>query len=163
MNRTYGIVLLLFLSLTSFAQRELVLLKKGKIMHIFMPGDDIYLKVKGNPDRIHSYVNNILDNAVVLHTDTIPFHTIERTYLQEDNLANIVGGLLVTAGTVYFLLDQANELRQGNGLNINKGVAVGSAICVGAGLPLLLTKKKSQKLGYKYRLMMVKAGDPMYR
>lgn len=157
------IALFLFISFASFAQRELVLLKKGKIMHIFMPGDDIYLKIKGNPDRIHSYVNNILDNAVVLHTDTIPFHTIERTYLQEGNIANLFGGMLVAAGSVYFLVDQMNELREGNGLNINKSVAIGSGICVGVGLPLLLTKKKSQKLGYKYRLMMVKRGDPMYR
>ncbi len=157
------ITLFLFISFASFAQRELVLLKKGKIMHIFMPGDDIYLKIKGNPDRIHSYVNNILNNAVVLHTDTIPFHTIERTYLQEGNIANLFGGMLVAAGSVYFLVDQMNELREDNGLNINKSVAIGSGICVGVGLPLMLTKKKSQKLGYKYRLMMVKRGDPMYR
>ena len=156
-------VCLLFISLTSFSQRQLVLLKKGKIMHIFMPGDDIYLKIKGNPDRIHSYINNILDNAVVLHHDTIPFHTIERTYLEEGNIANLFGGLLVAAGSVYFIVDQMNELREGNGLNIDKGVAIGSGICLGVGIPMLLTKKKSQKISYKYRLMMVKKGDPMYR
>ena len=156
-------VCLLFISITSFSQRQLVLLKKGKIMHIFMPGDDIYLKIKGNPDRIHSYINNILDNAVVLHRDTIPFHTIERTYLEEGNIANLFGGLLVAAGSVYFIVDQMNELREGNGLNIDKGVAIGSGICLGVGIPMLLTKKKSQKISYKYRLMMVKIGDPMYR
>ena len=156
-------VLLLLFSFSLTAQKQLVLLKKGKIMHYFMPGDDIYLKVKGNPERIHSYVNNILDNAVVLHTDTIPFHTIERTYLKEDNTMNLFGGFFVAAGSVYFLIDQANQLREGNGLNIDKGVAIGSGLCLGVGLPMMLIKKKSQKLGYKYRLMMIKRGDPMYR
>lgn len=146
------------------AQKQLLLLKKGKIMHRFHPGDGIYVKVKDNPDRIHSYINNIFEDAVVLQNDTIPFHTIERTYLDESNLANVFGGLLVTAGALYFVIDQANEVRQGNGLNINKDVAIGSGLCIGVGLPLMLAHKKSQKLGgYKYRLLMVKQGDPMYR
>jgi hypothetical protein len=34
---------------------------------------------------------------------------------------------------------------------------------VATGLPLALIKKKSQVISYKYRLMMVKAGDPLYR
>lgn len=150
-------------SCSALAQKQLLLLKKGKIMHRFLPGDDIYIKVKDNPDRIHSYINNVLDHAVVVHRDTIPFHTIERTFIEEGGLANLFGGMLVAAGTVYFVIDQVNELREGNGLNIDRSVAVGSGICVGVGLPLMLTRKKSQKLGYKYRLLMVKQGDPMYR
>jgi hypothetical protein len=162
MRLTVSLLFLLF-SFSAVAQKQLILLKKGKPMHRFNAGDDIYIKIKGNPDRIHSYVNNILDDALVLHHDTIPFHTIERTYLEEGSLLNLFGGMLVTAGTGYFLIDQVNELTKGNDLSINKGVAIGSATCVVVGLPMMLTRKKSQKLSYKYRLLTVKAGDPLYR
>jgi hypothetical protein len=153
----FAAVILIFLCFPANAQKQLLLLKKGKILHRFYPGDDIYIKIKGNPDRIHSYVNNILDNAVVLHHDTIPFHQIERTYIYESGGRNAAGTTFVGAGVILFLIQLIN---QGE---IDSGVTIVSGALVGVGLPMMLIKKKSQVLSYKYRLLMVKAGDPLYR
>jgi hypothetical protein len=157
-------LILLFLSFAAPAQKQLLLLKKGKVLYRFLPGDGIYIKLKGNPDRIHSYLNNILDDAIVLHHDTIPFHTIERTYVYESAGRNTSGGTLVAAGVILFSIDQVNSvIIQKNDFEINSGVTITSLAFITAGLPLMLIKKKSQVLSYKYRLMTVKEGDPMYR
>jgi len=154
----------LFSSFSLFAQRQLLLLKNGHVMHRFYAGDEIYIKVKGNPDRIHSYINNILEGALVVHTDTIPFHQIERTYLYESARMNSTGTHLVAAGCLLFAIDQINETAiQKNDFSLNRGISIASISLATVGLPLMLIKKKSQVMSYKYRLMMVKAGDPLYR
>jgi len=146
------------------AQRQLLLLKKGHVMHRFYPGDDLYLKLKGNPDRVHSYLNNILEDALVLQNDTIPFHTIERTYIYESERRNSNGAKLLMAGVLLFVIDFANqEWIQKKEYDPGSGVTIASGVLVAAGLPLMLIKKKSQVISYKYRFLMVKVGDPMYR
>jgi len=155
---------LIFLFSYSFSQRQLLLLKNGHVMHRFYPGDDIYLKLKGSPDRIHSYLNNILEDALVLQKDTIPFHTIERTYLYESATRNSNGAKLVVAGVLLFGIDFANqEWIQKKEYDASSGVTIASGVLVAAGLPLMLIKKKSQIISYKYRFLMVKVGDPLYR
>lgn len=157
--------LLLFFSGTVLhAQRQLLILKKGHVMHRFYPGDDVYLKLKGSPDRIHSYLNNIMEDALVLQKDTIPFHKIERTYIYESERRNSNGAKLMVAGVLLFGIDYANqEWIQKKDYDASSGVSITSAVLVGTGLPLMFIKKKSQVISYKYRLMMVKAGDPLYR
>jgi hypothetical protein len=155
---------LLLISIKTFSQKQLILLKKGQVMHRFNAGDDIYIKVKGNPDRIHSYVNNILPDAVVLSQDTIPLHKIERTYIYESARMNSSGSKLVAAGVLLFLIDQVNEVViHKNDFKIDRGVTITSFALITAGLPLMLIKKKSQVISYKYRFIVVKAGDPLYR
>jgi len=146
------------------AQRQLLLLKKGRVLHRYYPGDDMYLKLKGNPDRVHSYLNNILEDALVLQKDTIPFHTIERTYIYESERRNSNGTMLTIAGVLLFGIDVINqEWIQDTGYSPSSGISIASGVLVATGLPLALIKKKSQVISYKYRLMMVKAGDPLYR
>jgi hypothetical protein len=160
---SFGALILIFLSFSAIAQKQLLLLKGGTILHRFYPGDDMYIKVKGNQDRIHSYVNNILSDAVVLNQDTIPFHTIERTYFYESAQMNSAGSKLLAAGILLCLGDYINQVAiQKNDFEIGRGVILVSATLITAG-SLMLIKKKSQLLSHKYRLMMVKAGDPLYR
>jgi hypothetical protein len=71
---------------------------------------------------------------------------------------------LVTGGAALFLIDQLNySLIEGNDPNLDSWVSTVSLTAVAAGLPMMLIKKKSQKMNYKYRLMMVKKGSPFYQ
>jgi hypothetical protein len=145
------------------SQKQLLLLKRGKIIHVYQPGETIRLKMKGDDNITRSYVNNILEYAVVLHQDTIPFIKIERLYISEPSVINKIGGMLTVGGGGLFAIDQVNQLIQGNGLNLDQDISTVSLVSVGVGLPMMLIRKKSQKLRYPYKLFMVKQGDPLYQ
>ncbi|MCU0420582.1 MAG: hypothetical protein MUC38_13095 [Cyclobacteriaceae bacterium] len=161
--RTALFLALVLMSQLAIAQKQLLLLKRGKVIHVFRPGETIRLKRTDDENITRSYVNNIFEYAVVLHQDTIPFQKIERLYVPEPSVMNKLGGMLVVGGGGLFAIDQVNQLIQGNGLSLDQDISTISLACVGAGLPMMLIRKKSQRLRYPYRLLMVKLGDPLYQ
>ncbi len=128
------------------------------------PGDEIVFRVKGVKGKRTSYVNNLSDTAVVTHRDTIPYHKIERLYFRRATRANIIGGALVFGGVALFLIDQLNQtVIQGNEASLDNGVSTATISAVAVGLPMLLIKKKSQKIDYKHRLRMVQKGSIFFQ
>ena len=156
--------MLLFLSLTpAYCQKQLVLLKREKVLLRVNYGDDFNYRLKGSKIVMPSYINNLYDTAVLAHENVIPFHKIDRIYFEHSSFGNRLGTFLVIGGVGYFLIDQFNEvIVHGEEPSIDENVATTSAILVGAGLPLMLIKKKSQRLGGKYRLLTVDEGSPFY-
>ena len=154
---------ILLLPSISYCQKQLVLLKREKVLLRLNYGDDFNYRLKGSKVVMPSYVNNLYDTAVVAHKDVIPFHKIDRVYFEHSSFGNRFGTFLVIGGVGYFLIDQFNEvIVHGEEPTIDENVATTSAILVGAGLPLMLIKKKSQRLGGKYRLLTVEEGSPFY-
>jgi len=148
----------------AFAQKQLVLLKKQKIILQLEYGDDIAYKLKGSDDIVRSYVNNIYDTAVVAHKTIVPFHKIDRLYFKNGSFMNVVGTLLVVGGVGYFAIDQLNEIVvQGEKASLNDNVTTASIAMVAAGLPMMLIKKKSQRMKRGYRLLAVDRDSPFYR
>lgn len=128
------------------------------------PGDRFVFKEKGSDSVTKTYVNNLSDTAVVTQNDTVPFHRIERIYFRQRTFYNRVGRGLVVAGAGLFLVDQFNTVViQGDDPSLSDYVTPISIATVVAGLPLMLAKKKSQKLKTGYRLVMVQEGSPFYR
>jgi hypothetical protein len=157
------VFLMLLLPLASYCQKQLVLLKREKVLLRLNYGDDFNYRMKGSKTVMPSYVNNLYDTAVLAHKDVIPFHKIDRIYFEHSSFGNRLGTFLVIGGVGYFLIDQFNEvIVHGEEPTIDENVATTSAILVGAGLPLMLIKKKSQRLGGKYRLLTVEEGSPFY-
>lgn len=157
-------IVMAFGSRDSYAQKQLVLLKGEKVMLRLYPGDEIELKMRGNEDHIYSYVNNLFDTAVLAHETLIPFSRIERIYFIRPSFMNRVGKGLVIGGIGYFLIDQLNTIIvQGEGMSIDENVTRTSAIMVGLGLPMMLIKKKSQRMKPGYHLLTVEAGSPFYK
>jgi len=161
---------LLFMSLllleaqVAQGQKQLVLLKKQKVLLRLYPGDEIVFKTKGSKTKITSYVNNLFDTALMAHKDIIPFHTIDRLYFKQSSFANVVGTLLVVGGVGYFVVDQFNVIVvQGEKATLNENVTTTSLSMVAVGLPMMLIKKKSQRLKHGYRLMTVEEGSPFYQ
>lgn len=157
------VLLMLLLPSRSFCQKQLVLLKREKVLLRLNYGDDFNYRLKGSKTVMPSYVNNLYDTAVLAHKDVIPFHKIDRVYFEHSTFGNRFGTFLVIGGVGYFLIDQFNQvIVHGEEPTIDENVATTSAILVGAGLPLMLIKKKSQRLGGKYRLLTVEEGSPFY-
>ncbi len=153
----FSTLVLLCCAVGAFSQNQLVLLKGERIKLRLYPGDDFVYRLKGSKTIYNSYVNNISDTAVVAHNTIVPFHKIDRIYFKHHNFKNVIGGLLVVGGIGYFAIDQLNvTLVRGDKANLDEGVTTASAVMLGAGLPMLLINKKSEKLGGRYRLLFVK-------
>ena len=146
-----------------YGQKQLLLLKKQKVLIRYHPGDEIIFKTKGSNTKITSYVNNLFDTAVMAHKTIIPFHKIDRLYFKQSNFMNRIGTLLVIGGVGYFVIDQFNVVVvHGDKADINENVATTSAIMVAAGLPMMLIRKKSQRLKHGYKLLTVEPGSRFY-
>jgi hypothetical protein len=147
------------------AQKQLVILKKEKVVHRFYGGDEIVFSLKENKkDVIKSYVNNVLDTAFEAHDVIIPYHKIARIYINKKTFWRDTGPKLIVAGVGYFLIDQLNTaVIQDEEASLNKNVTITSSVLVGAGAAMMLIQKKYQKIGGRYRLMMIEKGSVFYR
>lgn len=158
------IVMLIGQVFIASGQKQLVLLKKQKILLRLTFGDEIILKTKGSDTKLVSYVNNLFDTAVMVHKTVIPFHKIDRVYFKRSNFANVVGTILVVGGIGYFVIDQLNVIVvNGDKPTLNDNVTATSVGMAAVGLPMMLIKKKSQRIRGKYRLMTVDEGSPFYQ
>jgi hypothetical protein len=163
--RTILILLILLIMVDkTFAQKQLVILRKQKVMLRLYPGDEIILKLKNSKNLKRTYINNLLENAVVTHRDTVSFQQIERIYFKHPSTLNVIGTKLVVGGVVLLLFDQANNTWiRGNEMTFDKGFTTGMLGVIGVGLPLMLIRKKSEKIGYRNRLMIVSPGSFFYK
>lgn len=158
------LLLLVFLSSNSFGQKQLVVLKREDVLLRLYPGDELVYRLKGSKSVRTTYVNNISDTSVVTHRDTIPFNRIDRLYFRQHRFYNTVGAALVIFGGGLFLIDQVNVvLVNGQSPNLDDNVTRISVASLAVGLPMMLLKKKSQKVRHPIRLMMVEKGSAFYR
>jgi hypothetical protein len=145
------------------AQKQLILLNRETVILRLNPGDEFIISLKGDKRKLNSYINNLFDTAVMLHKTLIPFHKIDKIYFKHSSFANRFGRWLVFGGVAYFLIDQFNTVVvQGDKASLDEDVTTVSAGMVAVGLPLMLIKKRYQRVGRKYRLMVVEEGSPFY-
>jgi hypothetical protein len=145
------------------AQKQLVLLKKEKVLLRLNPGDELIVTRRGEKRKIHSYINNLFDTAVVLHKTIVPLHSIERVHFKRTGVVNLIGKFFVVAGVGYFVIDQFNVIVvEGEEASLNDDVTAASVVMTAVGLPMVLIRKKSQRIRGRYRLMTVTKGSPFY-
>lgn len=158
------VLIVIILSTAVQAQKQLLLLKRERTVLRLYPGDDIVYRVKGSKTIKRSYVNNLNETTLFTHSDTVPFHTIDRIYFRQTKFYNRAGARFIGAGIMLFAFDQINEtLIEGNKATLNDGITITSLALVGAGIPMVLIRKKSQRLDYKYRLIMAERGSSFYK
>lgn len=148
----------------SYAQSQLLILKKEKVLLRLVPGDIIRYRLKGEKQHRRSYINQLFDTAVRIHDDTISFWKIDRVYFKQHKFVNVIGGLLTVAGVGFFVIDEINvTVVQGNKPYVDRGVAKSAITLVVIGAPLMLIKKKSQRIRYPVRLLTARPGSPFFK
>ncbi len=138
-------------------------MKRENVLLRLYPGNEIVMKVRGNPRIWRTYINNISDTSVVTHRDTIAFHRIERLYFPQSKFHNRLGAYLIAGAVALFAIDQINyTLIQGNEFSVDSGISRASIGGILIGVPLVLARKKYQRVDYRYRLFMAEKGSPFY-
>lgn len=158
------IFLLLICGAGAHGQKQLVVLKREKVLLRLFPGDEFIYRLKGSNTIRTTYVNNLSDTAVVTHRDIVPFHRIDRLYFPQRRFYNTVGTALVIFGAGLFIIDQLNvTVVNKKSPDLDPQVTALTLSSLAAGIPLMVIKKKSQRLKYPVRLMMVEKGSAFYR
>lgn len=156
--------LIILVQADAVAQKQLVVVRRQKVIFRLYPGDEIVLRTKGSKRVKRTYVNNIFNYAVLTHRDTVPFNEIDRIYFKQNSRINVIGGMLVFGGATFLIMDQVNNsLLQGNEFTFDKKFTASMLGLIAVGLPMMLIKKKSHRIGYKNRMMMVTKGSAFYR
>jgi len=162
-NRFLILTLLIFAANFRFAQKQLVLLKGEKVMLRLNPGDEFIISLKGEKRKLNSYINNLFDTAVMLHKTIVPLHKIDKIYFKHSAFINRFGTFLVVGGVAYFVVDQFNTVVvRGDDASLDESVTAVSAVMVAVGLPMMLAKKRYQRLGGRHRLIVVEENSPFY-
>jgi hypothetical protein len=157
------LTLLVFATNFGLAQKQLILINREKVILRLNPGDQFIISLKGEKRKMDSYINNLFDTAVMVHKTLVPLHKIDKIYFSHSTFMNRFGKFLVVGGVAYFVIDQFNTVVvQGDEASLDEDVTTVSAAMVGVGLPLMLIKKRYQRIGGRYRLMVVEEGSPFY-
>jgi hypothetical protein len=150
--------------LPAAAQKQLILLRNERVLLRLRPGDEFIFRLKNSKTIRRTYINNVFETSVVTHRDTVAFHNIDRVYFGQSKFYNRLGAAMVVGGGALFLIDQLNMVVvQGNEPSLDHGISTVSAAAVVIGLPMALIHKKSQRLNYKYRLLMAKKGSVFFQ
>lgn len=153
----------LLVSINSFSQNQLLVIKNDQVMVRYQTGDEFVYKRKSLKEPIHSFIISINDSTIITNIDTVATHQVERVYFRKGSLLNVAGGFLVTGGVLIFLVDQVNVLFvQGDGASINENVVSISLVSIGLGLPMMLAQKNSHRVGFKKRLRIIDSNSPFY-
>jgi hypothetical protein len=151
------------IAIPGFSQQQLILRKGEKVVWRLKEGDDFVFSLKKSKELIKGFAIAINDTAVVMEGRIIPIRRIDRIYFKRHSFINKAGSTLVFAGILLFGIDLLNRtVVQGGDGGIDKGVAVTSIALIGAGLPMALIKKKSERPGFRYRLMVVNTSSVFY-
>jgi hypothetical protein len=144
-----------------FAQKQLVILKKGRPVGRYAEGEYVYFVMKDGSQK-QGAIMELLEFAAVISlapkgdtTSMVPMDTIhyiktEKVLIPKDErrgIAPLLGGLLATSGAVYLGLDLVNSALGYNPAGVDTGVIVTSAVLMGVGSSLIFIRPKYHRIG----------------
>jgi len=155
--------MLLSATLHAQAQRRLVVLRYNDVVARFAPGETFAFKYKGDREKITTIITGFSDTEIYTYADTVSVFEVGTIYFRQHALHHTIGKALLIAGAGGFLIDQFNNLVfYGNKPSLDGEVNRASLTAVIAGLPLTQIKKKSQKMDYKFRPLIVSEDSHLY-
>ena len=153
--------LVLFLLLIAFAaeaQKQLVLLKRGKPVGRYGEGEAIYVVMKDGR-HLEGVIIELLEFSAVLSridtvnlskvVDTVQFNKVHKVKIPKDErkgISPLFGGLLIASGAVFLGVDLINSAAGYNTEGVDKGVVQASAIMMGVGSLLVFIKAKYRRM-----------------
>jgi len=157
------VIAVLLFPIPLFAQNQLILIKNDEVMIRYRVGDDLNYTRKSGIDKAGGFIVEINDSTIITSNDTVATHQIERIFFRKGNFMNLIGGLLVTGGSLIFVIDQVNSiLVNGEKASLDGNVSRITLTSLAIGLPMMLISKKSHRVGFKQRLRIINRESPFY-
>jgi hypothetical protein len=166
------LMLLIALSgcLMSDAQKQVVVMKKDRVIQRYNPGDFIRYST-GKPKNFkYDQIVELTDTTIITRNDTIPYYKVKLIDTQGELQSGItlrkIGYFSIADGVILPLADLINvELvqNQESSYSLDRGVGITSATLITTGAALLLITRPYMKLQFKNRLKIVRHDSPLYK
>lgn len=168
--------LLLFTS-SAFAQKQLVILKKGRPVGRYAEGEYVYFVMKDGSQK-QGAIMELLEFAAVISlapkgdtTNMVPMDTVhyiktQKILIPKDDrsgIAPLFGGFLATAGAVYLGLELVNTAAGYNSAGVDAGVVVSSAALMAVGSSLIFIRPKYHRIGNGTVMRTAEYGSKFYK
>lgn len=110
--KAFVLVAFLFFSFEAGAQKQLVILKKGRVQARFIEGDYLEFYLKGSSLLLNGFIVELNEFSMITSQDTVPFRQIRkiniRNHRERSRPLKKIGGILLLAGASYIIIDQLN-------------------------------------------------------
>lgn len=163
MNRTFGIVFIIFCIAGSARSQKLLILERPGTTkhHIFKTGSSIRLYDGKSKRMLHGNINRITDTSFTVNYQQIvvpakviavyrPLTLLQRKFTRP----------AITAGLGYFLLTGINNAINKESPIIDHGTLVASAIVTSAGIATSFLRYRKFKIGHSWRLKIIDLDFP---
>jgi len=160
------LAILLLSSCTAFAQPQVVLLRKEKVLLRKEVGDLIKYRLRDSDKISEAPLVAAWEFGFVTTVDSVRYSDIKKVYADgRSSFLSRIGRAMVIGGAGYFLIDQFNEgIISGNGFSLDEGVWRPAVALVLTGSVLSVTGKKWYRTEYgPFRLLTAEQDSPFYR
>jgi hypothetical protein len=166
MSRIAGSLLLLFF-LAAFAVsvhgQQLLIMKKGKVIARYNPGDEIYFELKDQRQMHHAVLQSLREfYFVTVHGDTIQHSRVARIGFKSEGrkkygmVTALMGlGLLGVYGLNAIAFDENSTSM--------RGLRLVGLLAVGSGMIIWFTSESSVRINGVRRLKHAAYDSPLYR
>ncbi|HEY3402563.1 MAG TPA: hypothetical protein VGK59_04190 [Ohtaekwangia sp.] len=164
MNKSFTLILIL-ISISTFAQRQVVVMRKARIVDRYNVGDPIRYSTSTPKKFVRDRIVELTDTTIITRKDTILFYHIKLIEYKPTGLTvDKFGNDCIGAGIALFLGDLINvTVVQDQSYDFNRGVSIAAASMVATGIILRILGKDYMKIRMNNRLMIVDHTSPLYK
>lgn len=162
------ILLLLTISVCATAQqRQVVVLKKERVLARYQVGDVLAFARAGEKKVQLQKILALNDTLIMMNLDSVPYYRISKLDIRARRsslFSERLGAYMMLAGVVLPLADLVNTTAvQNEDASIDHGVAVTSVVLFSGGALLYFAKSKYFKPHRQKRILIVEKGSPFYK
>jgi len=166
-----GFFLLIICSCFSFqlfSQKQLVVLKNGRVQAAFKEGEYMRFVLKKNHRHAEGHIVELYDFYMITSNDTVQLKDILKVNIKKHRgqrswSGRVVGSFLLAGGLIYFGVDQGNVALNINQQNTSPGEWITPLAIAGVGATMLAIRPKYLRLnGIRY-LQTVDYRSPFYQ
>lgn len=161
----YALIFLIILPWSLHAQKQLVLVKRDRVLGRYFEGDYIRLILK-NGLRKEGRIIELAEFSMITSNDTVQFNAIKKVKKPKGQRGGVmtgIGGFFFVGGIFYIGIDQINSALGYNPPGLDPSVLKTSLILCTTGAILILMRPHYHRVNTGIFLKTVTRESPLYQ
>jgi hypothetical protein len=157
----------IMLPLLLFSQKQLVILKNGKVRASFKEGEYLRFVLKKDHRHAEGHIVELNDFSMITSNDTVKFKDILKINIKKHRgparTSSGIGGILFLGGIVYLAVDQLNVALGINEQNNTPAEWLVPIAAIGVGAAMIFIRPKYMKINGIQYLQTVDYTSPFFQ